>query len=917
MKKLLFLGLICLTLVNLHAIAQPSAGGTPPSFTLKGIPDSYNSLVLAKPDLAAIQAEDLLRDKNGMFYRAGVSIPVQITPENAGSWYELPSGDRIWRLQITVPDARALGVYYDHFWLPPGGRLFVYSQDRKQVLGAYTEQNNGENGIFVNELVKGETLTLEYLEPSRTRGRAQISINEIAYVYRGGGFISNTKDFGDSESCEVNINCPEGTNWQDEKKGVARIFLKAGTSYGWCSGTLINNTSQDCTPYFLTADHCGNESSTADLNVWVFYFNYEAPACTNPSTQPTANTLTGCTLKASGGNGGDSGSDFFLVQLTTAPTFSPYFNGWDRTNTAAAGGVGIHHPAGDIKKISTFTGTAVSTSWGSAPNSHWQVTWTATTTNHGVTEGGSSGSPLFNNAGLVIGDLTGGGSYCTSPNSPDMYGKLYYSWDQNGTTNDKQLKPWLDPGNTGATTLAGYYCGSAPTLNADFTASATTIPVGGSVDFTDLSTGSPTTWSWTFSGGTPGTSTSQNPTGIVYNTAGIYTVTLTIGNGTSNDTETKTSYITVGDPPPAADFVANTTTIAVGGSVNFTDLSAGSPTSWSWSFTGGTPSSSTTQNPTGIVYNTAGTYTVSLTATNGNGSDTETKTNYIVVGGSIPGDNPCDTLNFPLNGTPVVYSVRYTNGIYGYISGNNGYSDKAKANYFLPAAPYVKLTGALVKFGKATKHASGDSKVVFAYWNNAGPGGTPGSAPLATDTVMLSTIISHVSGHQMTYIEFPTPIDITGAFYLGVYLPTVPGDTLAILTNKNGQTVPSIAWEQWQNGLWYNYADSLSWGYNVAHAIFPILCKADFSVEDYGSDPYVLIYPNPASSLIHIDLGPFDYARVEARLYNLVGEVVASLDPVSHHSALEMDISGLPSGIYTMQLRLDDQIVVRKVSVVR
>jgi PKD repeat protein len=172
---------------------------------------------------------------------------------------------------------------------------------------------------------------------------------------------------------------------------------------------------------------------------------------------------------------------------------------------------------------------------------------------------------------------------------------------------------------------------------ADFTASDTTINVGDSVTFTDLSTNNPTSWSWTFNGGTPSSSTQQNPT-ITYNTAGTYTVSLTATNSAGSDTETKTNYITVEEipvEPPVAAFTASTTTISVGGSVTFTDQSTNNPTAWSWTFEGGTPSTSTQQNPT-ITYNTAGTYDVSLTATNSAGSDTETKTDYITVTETLP-----------------------------------------------------------------------------------------------------------------------------------------------------------------------------------------------------------------------------------------------------------------------------------------
>jgi vibriolysin len=172
--------------------------------------------------------------------------------------------------------------------------------------------------------------------------------------------------------------------------------------------------------------------------------------------------------------------------------------------------------------------------------------------------------------------------------------------------------------------------GSAPV--AEFTASATTIFEGESVTFTDASTNNPTSWAWTFNGGTPGSSSAQNPT-VTYNTAGSYTVALTATNSFGSDVETKTNYITVNVivvDPPVADFTASATTINEGQSVTFTDTSTNTPTSWSWSFPGGTPSSSTAQNPT-ITYDSAGTYSVTLTATNAGGSDAETKTDYITV----------------------------------------------------------------------------------------------------------------------------------------------------------------------------------------------------------------------------------------------------------------------------------------------
>lgn len=166
-------------------------------------------------------------------------------------------------------------------------------------------------------------------------------------------------------------------------------------------------------------------------------------------------------------------------------------------------------------------------------------------------------------------------------------------------------------------------------LNADFMASSTTACTGSSVTFSDLSTGSPVSWSWTFTGGTPSSYVGQNPPAITYSTPGTYDVSLTVSDGSANDTETKTGYITVQNI--VADFAASQTTVIVGNSVTFTDASSCNPTSWSWTFTGGTPSSYSGQTPPAITYNTAGTYDVSLTVSKPGASDTETKTGYINV----------------------------------------------------------------------------------------------------------------------------------------------------------------------------------------------------------------------------------------------------------------------------------------------
>jgi parallel beta-helix repeat protein len=161
---------------------------------------------------------------------------------------------------------------------------------------------------------------------------------------------------------------------------------------------------------------------------------------------------------------------------------------------------------------------------------------------------------------------------------------------------------------------------------ADFEGNPTSGDAPLTVYFTDLSTGNPTSWDWTF--GDSGTSQAQDPS-HEYTTADTYTVGLTVANTVGQDTETKVDYITVTEgQPPVADFSGNPTSGNAPLMVYFTDESSGSPTSWDWSF--GDSGTSQVQHPS-HEYTAVDSYTVSLTAANEYGQDTETKPDYITV----------------------------------------------------------------------------------------------------------------------------------------------------------------------------------------------------------------------------------------------------------------------------------------------
>ncbi|MBL4703468.1 MAG: PKD domain-containing protein, partial [Flavobacteriales bacterium] len=477
-----------------------------------------------------------------------------------------------------------------------GGKVYIYNDYGNQVLGAYTSAYNTHNTIRATQMVQGNTMTIEYYAPAGTIGFPIIDIKEVVYYYRGvedfvNGYITEAGISGGypkASSCEIDVVCtPESTGWAEQIDAAVHYTFSQGASTYVCSASMINNTSLDCTPYIITAWHCGEPNAGSSISSWVWYWNYQKTTCSPGSngSDPSkgTDTMTGGTVRASSGNGTlnnppgtnqVAGSDFYLVELSSEPptSYGAYYEGWNRANTASPSGVCVHHPAGSAKKISTYTSSLSSATYnGGASGGHWAVTWSATTNGHGVTEGGSSGSPIFDVNGRFVGQLSGGSSFCSTPTSSDLYGKFYTDWDLGGTTANAQLKPWLDPTNTGVMTLDGTYQPCAPVTpvapTCAISANFTTITAGGNVDFTDNSTGIPTSWSWNFGGGgAPATSTTQNPTGIVFGTPGVYTVTFTATNAQGSCNTTIIITVLASTGCDTLSNIADTSTITLYGS---------------------------------------------------------------------------------------------------------------------------------------------------------------------------------------------------------------------------------------------------------------------------------------------------------------------------------------------------------------
>lgn len=514
--------------------SQVNQGGSPLSFqNARLLKSALVFETMPAVDVEKLLSEDAINDLDKEIpWRFGENMAVNFNPDNSGSWDVFPKGDKVWRLGIKSPGAYTINLTFDNYRLPPGATLFVYNESKTQVIGAFTELNNQEDRVFATTLIEGDAIVLEYYEPPFPKFHGELNLNRVTHGYRNA--FDYAKSFGTSGACENNVACPLSAGWENQIKSVC--MLVTGGS-GFCSAALVNNTSNDGTPYVLTANHCYSSPSS-----WVFWYNWQSPTCTNPPSSPPYNSISGATLKARYAD-----SDFCLVQMNTPPpsSYNVYYAGWNKEDVAATSGACSHHPDGDIKKFSNSIVPFTSDTWSGTPaNSHWKVIW-----NSGVTEGGSSGSPIFDQNHLLVGQLHGGPSYCGASQLWDFYGKFSMSWNQ-GTTPATRLKDWLDPTNIAGNTLEGYdpnAVAAAPVAN--FLANNTSPGVNTQVDFTDLSSNNPTSWNWSFSPATVSylngtTAASKNPQ-VSFSAIGLYTVTLTSTNAYGSNTVTKTNYINV------------------------------------------------------------------------------------------------------------------------------------------------------------------------------------------------------------------------------------------------------------------------------------------------------------------------------------------------------------------------------------
>ena len=411
------------------ALSQISYGGQPISkYLLKSI-DVVPIIDMPEIDDSVLNSLKSNLNKSKIYAKA---FDVEINTYNSGIWTE-KDDYKIWRVGIRSKNAKSIVLTFNPLFIPNGAELFIYNKDYITILGAYSSKNNKKSKVLSIEPLKGELAYIELIIPKKLNNEYELTLRHVGHgllsYYDGNNLLS-------LGNCHPDVNCLLDREWENVKNATFFFiyYNYREKTYKYCNGTLINNTRQDGHPYFLSANHCLWDDSTA--NSVTAFFNYETRLCDGPEL-PLTKTLAGANMVATIGN-----LDFSLSEFDEDPPFlyKPYFAGWDRITQNPKNVVCIHHPADEEriypKKVAFDYDELDIVTYSSEydKNSHFLIEqWDI-----GTTEPGSSGSAIFTQDKRIIGDLTGGEANCTLP-VEDYFTRFSFAWDKY-SAKEEQLK---------------------------------------------------------------------------------------------------------------------------------------------------------------------------------------------------------------------------------------------------------------------------------------------------------------------------------------------------------------------------------------------------------------------------------------------------------------------------------------------
>lgn len=467
---------VCLMVGALPFIhAQLIAPITPTESTSKLRTTELSEISLLPPSQAiidsmvSVELSAQLRDG----YRIAVPVSTDISVLEKGVWHHDHKGNRVCELALSIKGAKSLQLYFDRFYIPQGGRLFILSPEGELLKGAFTEINNTHLQALPIAPIAGDRVVIRYEASSNTTEEPLLHLASVGYGFRTFDAHPGDSKYETGEpwmrgtySCAPNIvSLPK----LDEVKRSLVLMMVRGSMI--CSGVLINNMTKDGTAYILTASHCVNASFRRAGNKnyiqesarqSVFFFNFYSPIGDKLIRGVEEHTLAGAEVVAL-----DERRDLCLLRIVGVESegktpsggipavYQPYYAGWNANANPKGPFYGIHHPTASVARYSLCRDASLDIDEFDAGQMHWYDShyhikkWQI-----GTTAGGSSGSPLLDQNLQIVGALTGGSSTCNEPKD-DFYYSVERCWTGNGV-DSIYLKPYLDPNGTGNRQCDGF-----------------------------------------------------------------------------------------------------------------------------------------------------------------------------------------------------------------------------------------------------------------------------------------------------------------------------------------------------------------------------------------------------------------------------------------------------------------------------
>jgi hypothetical protein len=863
MKKIFLIAVIFSFCFYLSA--QISEGGLPRSYKstdVKGIapPAHYN---LPKIDTASLLAYN---KENPLPMRYAVLEEVSIDLKSAGTRTVLSDGGTMWQYRINSEAGKSVQVIFKKYLVPEDAELYLYNDGYVNVSGAFTKSNMTENLMFVTGDIPGNHVIIEYYEPAGVSFGGEVVIGWIGQSYID---IFPVKSRNEDAKGFIAVNCDEGKDWQNQKHSVCKYSFNDGRYSYLCSGALINNTKNDGTPYFLTANHCVN--TEAEAGTVTAYFNYEDASCVVTSRY-TEQTLTGASLKTMG-----ESSDFTLIRFNdqVPSLYQPYFAGWDIRGTAPLKTVCIHHPDGNKKKISIDNDPAISyedtISWegGSVTpaGSHWEVTF-----DDGATYSGSSGGPLFNEDKRITGQLHGG-------RTKDYFGKLSYSWEH---LNNFPLQLFLDPDNTGVAFIDGYY----PPDNqpdAKFLSEFRSVCVDSPVELTGFSAFDPLAWQWSFYPSNvvyhEGTGSDSQSPKVSFTVKGSYRVSLKVTNSFGSDLQAVENFISAGSNLSIEAYPSGLTD-SCSRSFNSMTVRAYGADAYLWSLSEAADDyfniDNTTANPVVIRINEGVQLTRSI--------------NIEIMVTGIQGTCQ-NTLQFKI---PLTAQTNDNIADATEISaGTNGpYSNLcATIEEGEPVPPFESCTGQL---SWCDEYGTGKNIVEKSVWFHF--------TPTANQTI---TFYSTGFDNQIAIYRASTYQDVLSGNYTLIganddYTDADYNPRIASINVSAGQKY----WVQ---------VDGSGGGLT---GTFSLIMSGQSGINDTPlTDEAIKVYPLPAEDIVTIESEAFTgCSDIRVELLDYAGKIVYQVTYSESSGSLQLPVVNLAPGIYLARIFFDDKVAVVKVA---